>query len=257
MLFKPTLKITSILPVLNGETYLKRAIDSFLDQNYPYKELVIVDGKSTDNSHKIIASYVEAFPKEIIWIKEKDTGLSNARNIGLKHATGNIIGFHSSDDVLLRGVFETIGYYGAICDFDILYFSCQIYNTALFECYDSNIPLKKLSAKNLLKGNPITAGECFYYKKHIFDHFKFDENLKCVMDFEFNLQLITNAHHNFFWFAVNKPGIITFLHPDCISNKYKSISSQEKKQVLRKYRAKSKLHPLWKRCLRKLLGMDY
>lgn len=256
MKFKSTLKITSILPVLNGETYLKRSIDSFLDQDYPHKELVIVDGRSTDNSHKIIASYIEAFPKEITWIKEKDTGLSNARNIGLKYATGDIIGFRSSDDVLSRGVFEKIGYYGALCGFDIIYFSCLVYNTALCECYDSNIPLQKLSAKNLLKGNPITAGESFYYKKYIFDYFKFDENLKCVMDFEFNLQLMKNPHHKFFWFAVNTPGIITWLHPNSVSNKYKSLSSQEKEQVLKKYRSQNKLYPSWKKFLKKLLRIN-
>ena len=49
--------ISVILAVLNGEKYLDRSIKSFLEQDYQDKELIIIDGKSTDNSHSIIENY--------------------------------------------------------------------------------------------------------------------------------------------------------------------------------------------------------
>lgn len=245
------------MPVLNGEAYLQRAIDSFLDQNYPYKELIIVDGMSTDNSHKIIADAVVAFPGEIRWVKEVDNGLSNARNIGLKYATGDLVGIMASDDVLHRGVFEKMAYYSSVCEFDVIYFSCYVHYWEVAECYNYNLPLNKLKAKSLLKGDHISFGECFYYKKDIFDLFKFDETLKCVMDYEFNLRLMTYDKRKFFWFAIHDPGLIRFLHPECVSIKQRHLSLWEKEEVVKKYCAKSKIYPLWKRRLRKLLGMQY
>ena len=64
------MKISIIISVFNGAKYLEEAITSFLIQNYAEKELVIIDAKSTDDSHKIISSYQKKFPKLIKWIKQ-------------------------------------------------------------------------------------------------------------------------------------------------------------------------------------------
>ena len=75
------------------------SIESFLSQLYPNKELIIVDGKSKDSTHQIIKSYQEKHPNLIKWVNEKDKNLHHARNIGVKAATGDIIGFLGADDV--------------------------------------------------------------------------------------------------------------------------------------------------------------
>ena len=94
------MKISVIITVFNGEKYLRKAIDSFLSQQYDEKELIIVDGKSTDGSHEIIADYKTRFPHLIKWINQPDTGISNGRNIALQNATGDIVGFLGADDFL-------------------------------------------------------------------------------------------------------------------------------------------------------------
>lgn len=91
--------ISVILPVYNVELYLKEAIESILNQSYPYFELIIVNDGATDNSLSICKSY-EKTDKRIKLISQKNQGLSGARNTGIKNATGKHITFIDSDDVI-------------------------------------------------------------------------------------------------------------------------------------------------------------
>lgn len=93
--------ISIITANYNGSKTLSRTIDSILNQNYEKVEYIIIDGKSTDNSVEIIKSYEKKFKEkgyEYRWISEKDTGIYNAMNKGIKLATGEIIGILNSDD---------------------------------------------------------------------------------------------------------------------------------------------------------------
>ena len=95
------MKISIVTVNYNGGKTLKRTIESILNQTHNDIEYIIVDGKSTDNSVDIIKSYEENFNKkgyEYRWISEKDTGIYNAMNKGIKLATGEIIGILNSDD---------------------------------------------------------------------------------------------------------------------------------------------------------------
>jgi glycosyltransferase involved in cell wall biosynthesis len=85
----------------NSEKTLKRTIDSLLFQSFSNFEYIIVDGKSSDATLDIIKSYEAAFKKRNInytWISERDTGIYDAFNKGIKLAKGNWISFLGSDD---------------------------------------------------------------------------------------------------------------------------------------------------------------
>lgn len=95
------MKISIVTVNYNGNKTLKRTIESILNQTYNNIEYIIIDGKSTDNSVDIIKSYEEYFKKkgyEYRWISEKDTGIYNAMNKGIRLATGKVIGILNSDD---------------------------------------------------------------------------------------------------------------------------------------------------------------
>lgn len=95
------MKISIITVNYNGAETLKKAIESVLEQTYDNVEYIIIDGKSYDNSIKIIASYQDLFRKKgyiYKYISEKDNGIYDAMNKGLKIATGDIIGILNSDD---------------------------------------------------------------------------------------------------------------------------------------------------------------
>lgn len=95
------MKITIITVNYNGSKTLSRTIESILNQGHNDIEYIIIDGKSTDNSLEIIKKYENKFRDrgyEYKWISEKDTGIYNAMNKGIKMAKGNVIGILNSDD---------------------------------------------------------------------------------------------------------------------------------------------------------------
>ncbi len=90
-------KITIITPNYNQGRFLKRCIQSVIFQNYPNLEYIVIDGKSNDNSVKMIKKYHK---KLDYWVSEKDEGQADAINKGLKYATGDIFNWLNSDDYL-------------------------------------------------------------------------------------------------------------------------------------------------------------
>ncbi|MFD0990552.1 glycosyltransferase family 2 protein [Mariniflexile jejuense] len=101
--------LSIITATYNSEKTLEKTIKSVLSQNYSNYEYIIVDGKSNDNTINIIKKYEVIFKERNIsfkWISEKDTGIYNAWNKGLKLATGNWIAFLGSDDIYLDNAFS-------------------------------------------------------------------------------------------------------------------------------------------------------
>lgn len=190
------MKISLIITVFNGDKYLRKAIDSFLAQDCDDKELIILDGKSTDDSHKIIAEYQKSFPNLIKWINESDFGISHARNIALKHVTGDLVGFLGADDFLHQDFYAQLAYYTKVNpDFDALYFnSYTVGNTSSFD----NSSQIRMTRRNLIKLCPIGSGESFYYRKAVFDDIKFNEKNRYSMDYQLNMAMVASGKYRFF-----------------------------------------------------------
>ncbi len=100
-------KLTAITATRNRETFLPRCIESVAAQSYPYKEHIIIDGGSSDGTISLLKSYAEKYP-HIRWQSEKDSGISNALNKGLKIATGDAIGVIGDDDYYVPEAFAII-----------------------------------------------------------------------------------------------------------------------------------------------------
>jgi glycosyltransferase involved in cell wall biosynthesis len=88
-------KISIITVTKNSEKTIEKTIKSYIQQNYKNKELIIVDGNSLDGTMSIINKYRDEIDK---LISEKDKGIYDALNKGLKIAKGEIIGILHSDD---------------------------------------------------------------------------------------------------------------------------------------------------------------
>jgi glycosyltransferase involved in cell wall biosynthesis len=101
-------KITVITPSYNQGQFIEETILSVINQDYANLEYIIIDGGSTDNTVDIIEKHESSIA---YWVSEKDLGQSNAINKGLKVATGQIINWLNSDDVLLEGALSKIANY--------------------------------------------------------------------------------------------------------------------------------------------------
>ena len=101
-------KFSIITPSYNQGEFLEETILSVLNQDYPNLEYIIIDGGSNDNSVEIIKKYQKSLK---YWVSEPDKGQSDAINKGLKIATGSILQWLNSDDVLMKGALNYINEY--------------------------------------------------------------------------------------------------------------------------------------------------
>lgn len=99
--------ISVIVPVYNTELYLRQCLDSILCQTYRDLEILLIDDGSTDKSGKICDEYAKC-DNRIIVIHTKNHGLSSARNLGLRNAKGEYVGFVDSDDYIEPNMYECL-----------------------------------------------------------------------------------------------------------------------------------------------------
>ena len=97
-----TPQISIILPTFNSEQYLKDCLSSVQRQTYANFEVVIVNDASTDDSLNIIRTFLESDKRFKLINLRKNVGVSEARNIALKHVSGDYVIFLDSDDILLE-----------------------------------------------------------------------------------------------------------------------------------------------------------
>jgi glycosyltransferase involved in cell wall biosynthesis len=95
-------RISIVIPSFNKCTFINQAIDSILNQNYPNKEVIVIDGGSTDGSVDVIKRYSQYLA---YWHSTPDRGQTHAVNLGLERATGDIMAFQNADDYYLPGAF--------------------------------------------------------------------------------------------------------------------------------------------------------
>ena len=101
-------KVSVIVPVYNVEKYIDKCLNSLVNQTLEDIEIIIVNDGSTDNSESIISNYKEKYPNKIAYFVKENGGLSDARNFGIPHATGDYIAFLDSDDYAELNLYEKL-----------------------------------------------------------------------------------------------------------------------------------------------------
>lgn len=99
-------KLSIIIPVYNVENYLRRCLDSVINQTFKNLEIIIINDASPDNCQEIIDEYQKKDKRIIPIINEKNLNLGLTRNVGIERATGNYITFVDSDDWLEKEMYE-------------------------------------------------------------------------------------------------------------------------------------------------------
>ena len=99
--------ISVIIPVYNGEKFLRDCLDSVLNQTYKNLQIILVDDGSTDSSGQICDEYA-ARDSRIQVMHCENAGQAEARNRGIKAATGEWIGFVDDDDIIEPDMYSVL-----------------------------------------------------------------------------------------------------------------------------------------------------
>lgn len=127
-------KISVIVPVYNVEKYLKKCVDSIINQTLEDIEIILVDDGSKDASGKICDEYAEK-DERIIVIHKENGGLSSARNTGIEKASSSYLGFVDSDDYIEKNMYERL-YDEAVSN------KADLVMCDLYHCYEGKEPVK-------------------------------------------------------------------------------------------------------------------
>lgn len=112
--------ISIVIPIYNVEKYLRKCLDSVYSLNLDNKEVVLVNDGSTDTSINILNEFKNKYPNKTKLITQKNQGLSEARNIGIKNSNGKYILFIDSDDFIIPTETEEFINFGLDKKVDIL-----------------------------------------------------------------------------------------------------------------------------------------
>lgn len=102
--------ISIVTPSFKQADFLGRTLDSVLNQQYAKLEYIVQDGGSQDGTVEILEQYAPSLKH---WESKKDQGQGHAINLGFKHATGDIMAYLNSDDILLPGTLHYVAHFFA------------------------------------------------------------------------------------------------------------------------------------------------
>ena len=182
---KSKVVLSLIVVTYNAEKFLENLLESILTRMNKHVELVIIDGQSTDKTLEIISRYLNHIS---IFISEKDNGIYDAMNKGVKQSSGDFILFLGSDDKFLIHCNDLIPlltkvntiYYG-----DVTLFPS---NTI----YGGEFTLKKLLNKNI-------CHQSILYPRTIFSVYRFNLKYKYMADYDLNLKLWFDKKYEFIY----------------------------------------------------------
>lgn len=99
-------KVSVIVPFYNVEKYIEKCLDSLVNQTLEEIEIILVNDGSQDNSEEKAKEFEKRYPNKIKYYKKANGGLGDARNFGIKYATGEYIAFLDSDDFVELTMYE-------------------------------------------------------------------------------------------------------------------------------------------------------
>ncbi len=169
------MKVSVIVPVYNTEKYLRKCLDSLVEQSLQDIEIIVVNDGSPDNSQTIIEEYAEKYKNIKSYIKENG-GLSDARNYGIKKSSGDYIAFVDSDDYVSKEMYEQMYNFATKNDMDVVVCdSINVYPDGKEILINSNNHYSSENIDNYLISYPMACTRLF--KRYIFEHLEFKKNI--------------------------------------------------------------------------------
>jgi glycosyltransferase involved in cell wall biosynthesis len=178
--YNKNISLSIVVPVFNTSLYLRRCIDSILNNKSEKIELILVNDGSTDGSDNILNEYARLDNRVKVFHK-KNGGLSSARNAGLKLCSGEYVGFIDSDDYIspayLKEFFRSLKFFKS----DIFIGGRFVDNDGNIHC-EFNLPSGHMSKwdtlNKILLWDNVDGSVCDkIFKKSLFDKIEFQKDV--------------------------------------------------------------------------------
>jgi glycosyltransferase involved in cell wall biosynthesis len=211
-----------IIPTYDSSATLGTALNSVMRQTFHDWELCVIDGCSNDNSTEIIKASA-ADDNRVHWISEKDEGVYDAMNKGVRMAKGEWLYFLGSDDYLFDKdvLAKVFAFMQAHPEADFIYGS--VTSSYLGEKYDGAFDQMKLTRKSI-------CHQAIFYKRTLFDLLgKYKLKYKVNSDWEFNLRCFFNPKINTQYIDL----IIAYFSGGGLSNRVEDpVFSEERSAII-------------------------
>jgi len=206
------MRISIITVTYNSAATLHDTLKSVAAQDYPDIEHILVDGASRDNTVDIIKSY----PHVKKWVSEKDSGLYDAINKGIRMADGDVVGILNSDDFFpSNGVVSTIAAAFENNKVDAVFGDIAFVRPANLDKVIRLYSSKKFTPRRFAYGY-MPAHPSFYVRKSCYDNlglYKFDYSI--AADYELLMRFIYKHSVSYFYI----PEILVYMRTGGVSNK--------------------------------------
>ncbi|MBX3064491.1 MAG: glycosyltransferase [Anaerolineae bacterium] len=183
-------RITIVTPSYNQGHYLEETIRSVLAQGYPNLEYIVIDGGSKDNSVEIIQKYAAYLS---YWVSEPDHGQAHAINKGFARATGEVMGWLNSDDLMLPGALCAIGQ-----TFDANPATSVVYGLRKVIDANSRVQtrwLRGIPDEFIFKRVDFIPQETVYWSRRVWEQVGgLDESFQFALDYEFFLRILQRGY---------------------------------------------------------------
>lgn len=193
------ISISIVIPAYNVEKTIVRAVDSVLNQTYSNIELIIVDDGSSDDTPKICDSYKEK-DERVKVIHQNNSGVCEARNVGIDISKGEYIYFLDADDWLDLDYFKNVIQYLETKKYSLVcnsYIFIQRNKTKYIKCFSPETELlnKEEALLELFLYRMICWGPfaCFY-RNDVIKQIKFNKNIRYGEDLLFKYQSIIKTN---------------------------------------------------------------
>ncbi len=241
------MKLSVIVPVYNTNKYLPKCLDSILNQSLKDIEIIVINDGKSDNSVETIKKNEKKYKNKIVFIDKKNGGQGSARNVGIKKAHGEYIGFVDSDDFIEETMYEEMYNTAKENNSDIVICNISDYyekndtkkevslklsqNPSISEAIINSVPsvVNKIYKRELLQDSNITFDESIWYE-----------------DLPFSMQIVVNAKKISF---IEKP-FYNYFHRNISTMHNKNISKNldilKAYDILINYLNKEKLYNKYK-----------
>jgi glycosyltransferase involved in cell wall biosynthesis len=180
----PAPQISIVTPSFNHAAFLERTMRSVLDQNYPALEYIIQDGGSTDGTHELLSRFHDQLSH---CESRRDKGQANAINLGFRNATGELMGYLNSDDLLLPGALACVAhYFHTHPSIDVIYG-----NRIIIDQYDREVGRWVLPPHDnvVLSWNDYVPQETLFWRRWIWERVGgIDESFQFALDWDLLLR---------------------------------------------------------------------